>query len=106
MAVITGVAVTVAAVAEVGGVGGVGWGLWVIIAVASERLGARLTTRCQLLGSIGSFRALRRRKILNVNAFFAFSCGEAVPWKKAAKASGALWSMRFSSNLWSSAFTA
>jgi len=44
MAVITGVAVTVAAVAEVGGVGGVGWGLWVIIAVASERLGAPLTT--------------------------------------------------------------
>ena len=41
MAVITGVAVTVAAVAEVGGVG---WGLWVIIAVASERLGAPLTT--------------------------------------------------------------
>ncbi len=63
MAVIAGVAVTVAAVAAVGGVD---WGLWVIIAVVSERLGARLTTRCQLLGSLGSFRALRRRKILNI----------------------------------------
>jgi hypothetical protein len=63
MAVIAGVAVTVAAMAAIGGVD---WRSGVIIEVVSERLGARLTTRCQLLGSLGSFRELRRRKILNI----------------------------------------
>jgi hypothetical protein len=46
MAVIAGVAVTVADVAAVGGVDG---GIWVTIAAVSERLGARLTTPCPLL---------------------------------------------------------
>ena len=68
MAVIAGVAVTVAAMAAIGGVD---WRSGVIIEVVSERLGARLTTRCQLLGSLGSFRALRRRKILNIETLFA-----------------------------------